>query len=113
MYKSCKTILEMDADIVDSDALGLTFVREFEEFGSRRVVELCPGGNSIIRELQKIFFQSLELEDLDLMLLGSSEAISVNHWKAHTVYHGYEETDDQIRWFWEVYSYRGIVFSTF
>ncbi|MCL7036949.1 hypothetical protein MKW94_019492 [Papaver nudicaule] len=153
LYKSFKTILEMDADIVDSYALGLTFVREFEEFGSRRVVELCPGGDSIIvnsknreeyiqlliqhcfvksiaeklsyftrgfgdilceRELQKIFFQSLELEDLDLMLLGSSEAISVIHWKAHTVYHGYEETDDQIRWFWEVYSYRrSIVFSTF
>ncbi|KAI3952605.1 hypothetical protein MKW92_035032 [Papaver armeniacum] len=47
MYKSCKTILEMDADSVDSDALGLTFAREFEEFGSRRVVELCPGGDSI------------------------------------------------------------------
>ncbi|KAI3957235.1 hypothetical protein MKW98_012110 [Papaver atlanticum] len=48
IYKSCKSILEMDADSVDSDALGLTFAREFEEFGSRRVVELCPGGDSII-----------------------------------------------------------------
>ncbi|KAI3869425.1 hypothetical protein MKX03_020979 [Papaver bracteatum] len=144
MYKSCKEILEMDADSVDSDVLGLTFVREFKEFGSRRVVELCPGGNSIIvnsknreqyielliqhcfvksiaeklsyftrgfgdilceRGLQKIFFQNLELEDLDLMLLGSGEAISVKDWKAHTEYHGYKENDDQIRWFWEVYSY--------
>ncbi|MCL7034023.1 hypothetical protein MKW94_018940 [Papaver nudicaule] len=145
MYKSCKTILEMDADIVDSDALGLTFVREFEEFGSIRVVELCPGGNSIIvnsknreeyvelliqhcfvksiadklsyfirgfgdilceRGFQKIFFQNLELKDLDLMLFGSGEAISVEDWKAHTKYHGYKENDDQICWFWEVYSYR-------
>ncbi|KAI3957229.1 hypothetical protein MKW98_012104 [Papaver atlanticum] len=141
MYKSCKKILLMDADLVDSDVLGLTFVREFEEFGSRRVVELCPGGNSIIvnsknreeyielliqhcfvksiaeklsyfargfsdilceRDLQKIFFQSLELKDLDLMLLGSSETISVKDWKAHTEYHGYEENDDLICWFWEV-----------
>ncbi|KAI3932178.1 hypothetical protein MKW92_038435, partial [Papaver armeniacum] len=143
MYKSCKAILEMDADFVDSDsdALGLTFVREFEEFGSRRVVELCPGGNSIIvnsknrqeyiklliqdcfvksiaekvssfthgfgdilceRGLRKIFFRSLELKDLDLMLLGSGEAVSVKDWKAHTDYHGYEENDDQICWFWEV-----------
>ncbi|KAI3957240.1 hypothetical protein MKW98_012115 [Papaver atlanticum] len=141
MYKSCKRIFKMDADYVDSDALGLTFAREFEEFGSRRVVELCPGGNSIIvnsknreqyielliqhcfvksiaeklscftrgfgdilceRGLQKIFFQSLELEDLDLMLLGSGEAISVKDWKAHTEYHGYKENDDEICWFWEV-----------
>ncbi|KAI3928660.1 hypothetical protein MKW98_024261, partial [Papaver atlanticum] len=48
MYKSCKKILEMDADFVDSDAMGLTFVREIEEFGSRKIVELCPGGNNIV-----------------------------------------------------------------
>ncbi|XP_026410055.1 E3 ubiquitin-protein ligase UPL5-like [Papaver somniferum] len=141
MYKSCKTILETDADSVDSDALGLTFAREFEEFGSRRVVELCPGDDSIIvnsknrevyvelliqhcfvksiaaklsyftrgfgdilceRGIQKIFFQSLELKDLDLMLLGSGEAISVKDWKAHTEYYGYRENDDQICWFWEI-----------
>ncbi|KAI3848176.1 hypothetical protein MKW92_016285 [Papaver armeniacum] len=149
MYKSCKRILEMDADYVDSDGLGLTFVREFEEFGSRKVVELCPGGNNIIvssknreqyielliqhcfvksiaeklsyftqgfgdilceRGLHKTFFQSLELEDLDLMLLGSGEAISVEDWKAHTEYHGFKENDDQICWLWEVYSYRRLVF---
>lgn len=48
VYSSCKQILEMDSDYVDSDALGLTFVREVEELGSRRVVELCPGGKSIV-----------------------------------------------------------------
>ncbi|KAJ4980956.1 hypothetical protein NE237_031793 [Protea cynaroides] len=47
-YASCKMILEMDADFLDSDALGLTFVREIEELGSRRVVELCHGGRGII-----------------------------------------------------------------
>ncbi|XP_026384319.1 E3 ubiquitin-protein ligase UPL5-like [Papaver somniferum] len=48
MYKSCKDILEMDADAVDSDAMGLTFVREIKEFGSRKTVELCPGGINIV-----------------------------------------------------------------
>ncbi|CAI0440115.1 unnamed protein product [Linum tenue] len=38
----------MDADFIDSDALGLTFVREFEELGSRNFVELCPGGKNVI-----------------------------------------------------------------
>ncbi|WCJ28134.1 E3 ubiquitin-protein ligase UPL5 [Euphorbia peplus] len=47
LYSSCKQILEMDADFIDSDALGLTFVREVEELGSRRVVELCRDGKSI------------------------------------------------------------------
>lgn len=46
LYSSCKQILEMDADFIDSDALGLTFVREVEELGARKTVELCPGGKS-------------------------------------------------------------------
>ena len=36
--------------------------------------------------LQKLFFRSLELEDLDWMLHGSESAISVEDWKAHTEY---------------------------
>ncbi|CAA6672354.1 unnamed protein product [Spirodela intermedia] len=48
LFNSCKKILEMDADLLDSDVLGLTFVREVEELGSRRIVELCPGGKDII-----------------------------------------------------------------
>ncbi|KAG7963099.1 hypothetical protein I3843_09G101500 [Carya illinoinensis] len=141
VYSSCKQILEMDSDYVDSDVLGLTFVREVEELGSRRVVELCPGGKSMVvnsknREeyvklliehqfvrslseqvshfaqgfghilcnsrLQKFFFQSLELEDLDWMLYGSETTISVDDWKAHTEYNGYKETDPQIIWFWKI-----------
>ncbi|PSS24779.1 E3 ubiquitin-protein like [Actinidia chinensis var. chinensis] len=47
LYKSCKEILEMDAEMIDSDALGLTFVHEVEELGSRKTVELCTGGKSI------------------------------------------------------------------
>uniref|UniRef100_A0A5B7A4B3 HECT-type E3 ubiquitin transferase n=1 Tax=Davidia involucrata TaxID=16924 RepID=A0A5B7A4B3_DAVIN len=141
LYNSCKQILEMDAEVVDSDALGLTFVREVEDLGSRKVVELRPGGKGIsvnsrnrkeyvdlliqhrfvtsITEqvahfaqgfadilckssLQKFFFQSLELEDLDWMLHGSESAISVEDWKAHTDYNGYKETDPQIYWFWKI-----------
>ena len=141
MYSSCKQILEMDADFIDSDALGLTFVREVDELGSRKVVELCPGGKSLVvnsknREKyvdllirnhfvtsiceqvshfakgfgdilsnsrqQQFFFRSLEHEDLDWMLHGSENIISVEDWKAHTEYSGYKETDCQISWFWEV-----------
>ncbi|KAL6992896.1 HECT-type E3 ubiquitin transferase [Sarracenia purpurea var. burkii] len=141
LYNSCKRILEMDAEMVDSDALSLTFVREVEELGSRKIVELCPGGKSIAvnsknreeyvdhliqhrfvtsiaeqvaqfaqgfadvlcnSKLQKFFFRSLELEDLDWMLHGSESAISVEDWKAHTEYNGYKETDPQILWFWKI-----------
>jgi len=141
MYNSCKKLLEMDAEMVDSDALGLTFVQEVEELGCRKIVELCPGGrtlavNSQNRDeyvslliqhrfvtsildqvnlfaqgfsdilcnirLRKLFFQSLELEDLDWMLHGSESSISVEDWKAHTEYNGYKETDPQILWFWKI-----------
>ncbi|XP_052735586.1 E3 ubiquitin-protein ligase UPL5-like, partial [Vigna angularis] len=140
LYRSCKQILEMDADFIDSDALGLTFVRELEELGCREVVELCPGGKNIefnsqnrehyvdlliqhcfvtsiseqvanfaqgladILSSSKLqqFFQCLELEDLDWMLYGSENTISIEDWKAHTVYKDYKESDCQISWFWEV-----------
>ncbi|XP_026378803.1 E3 ubiquitin-protein ligase UPL5-like [Papaver somniferum] len=46
-YSSCKKILEMDTDLINSDALSLTFVTEVEKLGSRKPVELCAGGNSI------------------------------------------------------------------
>jgi hypothetical protein len=48
MYSSCKQILEMDADYIDSDALGLTFSTEVEELGHRELIELCPGGESLV-----------------------------------------------------------------
>lgn len=48
LYNSCKKILKMDTKMVDEDILGLTFVCEDEELGSRKVVELCPNGKDII-----------------------------------------------------------------
>ncbi|KAH0705182.1 hypothetical protein KY289_010258 [Solanum tuberosum] len=47
-------------------------------------------------------FRSLYLEDLDKMLGGSGTAISVEDWKAHTDYNGYEENNHQISWFWKI-----------
>ncbi|XP_027331165.1 E3 ubiquitin-protein ligase UPL5 isoform X2 [Abrus precatorius] len=141
LYTSLKQILEMDSDFVDSDELGLTFVREVEELGHRKVVELCPDGKTLVvnsknrekyvdlliqdrfvtsiseqvshfakgfadilsnSKLQQYFFQSLQLEDLDWMLHGSEDTISVEDWKTHTEYNGYKETDIQISWFWEI-----------
>ncbi|XP_023517605.1 E3 ubiquitin-protein ligase UPL5-like isoform X1 [Cucurbita pepo subsp. pepo] len=48
LYNSCKQILDMDANIVDSDALGLTFTYDFEELGTRNVLDLCPGGKDMV-----------------------------------------------------------------
>ncbi|KAL3701022.1 hypothetical protein R1sor_019044 [Riccia sorocarpa] len=48
LYESCKKILEMDAETVDADALGLTFVSEFEVLGSRKTLELCQGGKEMV-----------------------------------------------------------------
>ncbi|MCL7034729.1 hypothetical protein MKW94_028662 [Papaver nudicaule] len=143
LYNSCKKLLEMDAAFVDSDAMALTFVKEIEEFGTKKIVELCRDGSSIAvnsnnreeyikllihhsyvkpisekvacfargfgeilceQSLQRIFFRYLELKDLDLMLYGSDQALSVKEWKAHTDYSGYEQSDEQICWFWKVVS---------
>lgn len=142
MYSSCKKILEMDADIVDEDALCLTFTRDVEELGSKKVVELCPNGQNITvnsknrrqyvdlliehRFVTSIadqvgrfaqgfadiagglkillsFFQSIDSEDLNWMLHGNENTISVEDWRAHTEYSGYKDTDAQIHWFWEVF----------
>lgn len=48
LYSSCKKILGMNPEFIDSDILRLTFVREIEELGLRPVVELCSNGKSIV-----------------------------------------------------------------
>ncbi|KAF0931846.1 hypothetical protein E2562_005809 [Oryza meyeriana var. granulata] len=52
-------------------------------------------------ELQKVFFEFLDLEDLDRMLGGSSNTINLEDWKLHTQYNGYKERDRHIIWFWK------------
>nr|XP_017228464.1 PREDICTED: uncharacterized protein LOC108203795 [Daucus carota subsp. sativus] len=42
------------------------------------------------------------------LLYGSEKALSVEDWKSHTDYDGYEETDRQISWFWEVKKGAGV-----
>ncbi|KAG7557569.1 Ubiquitin domain [Arabidopsis suecica] len=48
------------------------------------------------------FFKRLCLEDLDGMLRGGENPISIDDWKAHTEYNGFKETDRQIDWFWKI-----------
>ncbi|KAG5632335.1 hypothetical protein H5410_004052 [Solanum commersonii] len=47
-YHSWIEILNMDAEIVDQDGLGLTFVCEGESLGSRREIEFFPNGKAIV-----------------------------------------------------------------
>nr|GFA71774.1 E3 ubiquitin-protein ligase UPL5-like [Tanacetum cinerariifolium] len=47
LYSSCKQILDMDPCVIDQDVLGLTFIWEVGELGSKKVVELLPRGKNI------------------------------------------------------------------
>eukprot|EP00250_Pteridium_aquilinum_P012283 c20622_g1_i2 orf=257-3370(-) len=55
LYKSCKQILELDSELVDTDVLGLTFIHEFEELGISKTVELCHGGKDMSVNSQNRF----------------------------------------------------------
>lgn len=46
-YESCLKVLDMDAEEVDADALGLTFVCEEMQLGAMKTVELCSGGKDL------------------------------------------------------------------
>ncbi|XP_049410562.1 E3 ubiquitin-protein ligase UPL5-like [Solanum stenotomum] len=140
LYRGCKEILNMDADKVDQDVLGLKFVCEVESLGLRREIELYPNGKDTVVDSKNretyvnlliqhhyvtsladqltyflegfsnvitisrlpSFLRCLSLDDFNLML-GRRSDISVEDWKAHIDYHGYEEIDLQIYWFWKVY----------
>ncbi|KAH9622641.1 hypothetical protein KSS87_003252 [Heliosperma pusillum] len=71
----------------------------------KQVSSFAKGFADILRDdnCGTTFFESLELEDLDSMLHGSgSQEISVEDWKAHTEYDGYQKSDPQIIWFWKI-----------
>ncbi|KAG0459409.1 hypothetical protein HPP92_022537 [Vanilla planifolia] len=86
LYMSCRKILEMDEETLDSDALGLTFVREIESLGTHRTVELCPGGMEIavnsrnrkdyVSLLIKHCFTTSVADQIHHFLLGFSEMFS-------------------------------------
>lgn len=75
----------------------VTAIKEQVSKFSKGLVEIMTG-----KGIQRSFFRCLNPEDLDGMLHGSEKAISVDDWKAHTEYHGFKETDDQISWFWKI-----------
>ncbi|KAB8111065.1 E3 ubiquitin-protein ligase UPL5 isoform X2 [Oryza sativa Japonica Group] len=81
--------LLIKSTFVDSISVQLThFVRGFSD------ILVDP-------ELQKVFFEFLDLEDFDGMLGGSNKTINLEDWKLHTQYNGYKEKDRQIIWFWK------------
>jgi len=45
------------------------------------------------------FSRMLSADELDTMLAG--HGISIQDWKQHTEYYGYEEDSDIVKWFWE------------
>ncbi|XP_026450540.1 E3 ubiquitin-protein ligase UPL5-like [Papaver somniferum] len=108
LYNSCKRILEMDADLVDSDMMGLTFINETQEFGFKRVVELCPGGEAIAvnsnnrEEYIRLLIQNCFVKPMSDKIAYFARGISIEDWKAHTDYNDYDELDDPICWFWKV-----------
>ncbi|MCD7454458.1 hypothetical protein HAX54_024897 [Datura stramonium] len=88
----------------ESSMLGFLFRMQLPSSIAERVAHFAQGFADIITalRLQKSFFQSLNLEDLDWMLHGSETAVSHGDWKAHTDYNGYKESDPQISWFWKI-----------
>ncbi|KAK8957761.1 E3 ubiquitin-protein ligase UPL5 [Platanthera zijinensis] len=71
LYMSCKKLLEMDEEFLDSDALGLTFVRETEHLGYRKMIPLCPRGEEIVvnsrnkKEFVSFLIKSYYVESID------------------------------------------------
>ena len=140
LYESCRKILLMDDEEIDSDVLGLTFIYEEEQLGIMKTIELCPGGKDImvdsknrsiyveymvqqrfvtcvIEQVKSFaqgfselmtsgniehFLKGLDPEDFDSVLHGNNQDIGLEDWKLHTEYHEYDQSDEQIIWFWQV-----------
>ncbi|KAI3871414.1 hypothetical protein MKW98_024583 [Papaver atlanticum] len=67
-----------------------------------RQINLHKGCLFCKRRLARSFFQATGLKGLDCAILGGDNAILLKDWKAHTMYEGYGETDEQVFWFWKV-----------
>lgn len=94
--------------LVDStnreDYIDLLVQYRFLTSTSEQMTHFFQGFTDIVGEERttKMCFRALEHKDQDLMLCGSECDISLEAWKAHTEYQGYEKTDPQICWFWEI-----------
>ncbi|KAI4296622.1 hypothetical protein L6164_036568 [Bauhinia variegata] len=129
LYCSYQKILDMDSDEID--ALGMSLATEelgemehddlCSDGKNMKYIKLLIHNrfvNSISKKVEyfskgfadiqdkefpdTLLFQHLDLQDLDWMLDGNGYTITVEDWRAHTTYNGYEETDEQISWFWEI-----------
>ncbi|PNT68379.1 hypothetical protein BRADI_3g39795v3 [Brachypodium distachyon] len=129
LHASCRQILEMEPVVVGSGVLGLTPTRQVSPGGrnvavnslnrrhfvdqlitnifvnstKEQLVSFAEGFSSMLVDpgMRGAFFRTLYLEDLDKMLGGSVGAIDVEEWKGNVEYRGYNEEDEQIKWFWE------------
>ncbi|KAL1201645.1 E3 ubiquitin-protein ligase UPL5 [Cardamine amara subsp. amara] len=69
----------------------------------KQVLHFAQGFEDLLDGPYSAFFNTLSLEDLDCLLRGiDQEDISIQEWKLHTEYQGFEEKDDVIGWFWEI-----------
>ncbi|CAH2071493.1 unnamed protein product [Thlaspi arvense] len=78
--------------------------QRFAKTISEQVKQFSKGFCDILSDTKSTnsFFSGLYLEDLDGMLRGGENPISIDDWRAHTEYNGFKETDRQIDWFWKI-----------
>ncbi|XP_010445204.1 PREDICTED: E3 ubiquitin-protein ligase UPL5-like [Camelina sativa] len=130
MYQSFRQILDMDPTEFDQkEGLGLTFPTLFPEEGEpvrvsstnrdkyvdfmfhqsyitlveKQIESFEVGFSEMLSQGTRAstFFSSLTLKDVDYMLHGAEEnTIDLHQWKKHTLYDGFEESEDAIKWFW-------------
>ncbi|GLU15212.1 hypothetical protein SLE2022_317220 [Rubroshorea leprosula] len=65
----------MDADAIDSDDLGLTFVREVKELGSKKVIKLYVLVGKALRFLCKWILDKCSTTDVDFLTKRTSKTI--------------------------------------
>lgn len=75
---------------------------EYVESIKDAIIEIGDGLDDVLSyPSRRLFFQTLTLDDFDLLLRGLSE-LKLEEWRSHTVYVGYTPTDPEVSWFWEV-----------
>ncbi|ESQ38197.1 hypothetical protein EUTSA_v10028412mg [Eutrema salsugineum] len=82
----------------------LLIEHQFARSISEQVEQFSQGFFDVLSdtEMTKSFFRRIYPEDLDGMLRGGENPLSIDDWKAHTQYNGFNENDHQIDWFWKI-----------